>query len=159
MHGQPHIRFTFFFFSFFLSYSYLFYLLIVGAEGYCCTWSHSMTLTQYNSSERVIGTFLGPLPSTHNINKRQPCLRRHSNPQSQQASGLGPRRHVDRLTLLPYTSVFFKYCKQHYKQMRRSQMCYYLSFPKYFGVIGLLSHTHGYHSNSTSRFSDFYMSY
>jgi len=33
------------FLPFFPSQSDLFYLLVLGAEGYCCTWSHSTTHT------------------------------------------------------------------------------------------------------------------
>jgi hypothetical protein len=58
------------------------------------------------------------------------------------------------------TAVSIKYCKQQCKQMRELQIyyCYYVSFPTYLGVFGLLNRSHGYHSNNTSRSSDFYMS-
>ena len=41
--------------SFFLSYSDLFYLLLVGVQVYCCTWSHSVAHTRQDSSGRGIG--------------------------------------------------------------------------------------------------------
>ena len=70
------------------------YLLIVGVEGYCCTWSHSIahthTHTRQDSSRRWIGPSQRPLPNNTQHSQetgRHPCHRWHSNPQSQQLSG------------------------------------------------------------------------
>ena len=57
--------FFFFFLSFFLSQSDLFYLIIVGLEGYCCTQSHWYTQTHTHTLGRDL--YL----TTHNIHKRQ----------------------------------------------------------------------------------------
>ena len=90
---------TTFFLSFFLSQSDLFYLLTVGVEVSCCTWSHTWTHTH---SVGLLWTRDGPVAEasiwqhTTHTRDRQPCPRRDSNPQSQQASGLSPRGHRDR---------------------------------------------------------------
>jgi hypothetical protein len=58
--------------SFLLSLT-CFHLLIVSAEDYCCTSSHSMTHhTRYDSSGRVISPTQRPVP--HNTHKRQTTM-------------------------------------------------------------------------------------
>jgi hypothetical protein len=49
----------------FLSYSELLYLLIVGVEGYCCAWSHSMTHTHTNTHSRTPLDECRPVTTQH----------------------------------------------------------------------------------------------
>jgi hypothetical protein len=91
-----HARHSFFF----PSQSDLFYLLVVGVERYCYTWSQWQTLGRTppdEGSARRKDLYL----TTHNIHKIQSCPRRDSYPQSQQACGRRssprPRAHWNRL--------------------------------------------------------------
>jgi hypothetical protein len=69
--------------SFFISESELFYLLTVGADGYCCSWEHSVTHTNTLARARALGRV--PLDewsarrsdlclTTHNTHKRQTSM-------------------------------------------------------------------------------------
>ena len=62
--------------SFFLFESDLFCLLTVGLEGYCCTWSLSMTHTQnrQDSSDEESAQRIDLYLKTHNIHKRQASM-------------------------------------------------------------------------------------
>jgi hypothetical protein len=61
----------------FISLCDLFYLLTVGVEGYCCTWSHCMTHTHththtlYDSSRRETGVSQRPVPPQHTTFTRE----------------------------------------------------------------------------------------
>jgi len=72
----------------FLSTSDRFYLAIVGAEGYCHTWSHSMPHIRYDSSGQVIGPSQRPRSeqNTRLIIKKYICPRWNSNPQFKQVN-------------------------------------------------------------------------
>jgi hypothetical protein len=77
----------------------LFRLLIVGVDGYRCTWSHSMTYKHsvalpWTSDRSVteISTY-----TTHNIHNRQISMpRRDSNPRSQEESCRTPTHYTAR---------------------------------------------------------------
>ena len=75
--------------SFFLTLTYFY--LAVGVEGCFSTWSHSHTHihTYTHFSGREIGPSPRPVPVqyTKRTRNRHPRPQRHSNPQSQQASG------------------------------------------------------------------------
>jgi hypothetical protein len=79
---------------FFLSYSDFFHQLIVGEEVRFIVEPVTMNDTHHirqNSSGRGISPTQRPLPVQHTtLYKRHPCLRRDSNPQSQQANGRRP---------------------------------------------------------------------
>jgi hypothetical protein len=68
------------------------YLLVVGVEGYCCTWSHSDTPHSvgllWTRDQPVVET--STWQHTTLTTDRHPCPRRNSNPQSQQANGRRP---------------------------------------------------------------------
>jgi hypothetical protein len=65
-------------------------LVIVGLEGYCCTWSHSVTQTH---TVELLWTRNRPVSENSTwqyatlLRDRHSCPRRYSNPQSQKASG------------------------------------------------------------------------
>jgi hypothetical protein len=77
---------------------------IVDVEGYCCTWSHSVTHTYIHtpphSRQDCPGRGIGPSQRSipdNTIYTRHSCLRLDSNPQSQQANDRRPTcRHRDR---------------------------------------------------------------
>jgi len=70
------------------------YLLIVGEEGYCSAWSHSVTITLIHTphSVRLLWTKNVPVAESstwqHRTLQRQTSIhRRNSNPQSHESNG------------------------------------------------------------------------
>ena len=83
---------------FFLPQSNLFYLLIVGVQDYCCTWSHSDTphsVGLHWTRDRPVSE-TSPWQSKTFTKDRHPCSWQDSNSQSPQVSGRRPT---------PYTSA------------------------------------------------------
>ena len=82
-----------------------FYLLFVGVEGYCCTWSHLMTQTHWVgcpwTRDRPVTETTTWQHTTFSRDKH-PCPRRDSNPQSQQANG---RRHTPQTARPPGSAI------------------------------------------------------
>jgi len=88
-----------FFLPSFLSIFFLiltsFYLTVVGVEGYCCTWSHSMTHTHKLSrtpldEELAFRRDLSTWKHTTLTGDRHLCPQQDSNPKSQQANARRP---------------------------------------------------------------------
>jgi len=73
--------------SFLLSCSDFFYVPIVGVEGYCCIWSHSVTHTLDMTPLDEWSGRRGGVWQHTTLTGRHPCHQRDSNPQSQQARG------------------------------------------------------------------------
>jgi len=70
-------------------------------------WSHSMTLTRYQSSGWVIGQSKKHLPEQNTIfiRDRHPLLRRDSNPQLQQANSRRPTLYTARTLGLAFGTL------------------------------------------------------
>jgi hypothetical protein len=98
---------------FFIPSSDLFYLLIVGLECYCCTWSQSATHTLGRPSlEEWSARHPDLYLTTHNTHKKQTSMPgRDSNPKSQQRATadphLRPRGHPiqDKYLILGFVAV------------------------------------------------------